>query len=95
MEEFFMKDLNKINEIIAAVRRIYKFVPEYSDLVKMKANAVLKETDEGLVLSRIEFNWYDSIVITKNAITLHREHDGPKELMSFDSFEDFLEKTKA
>lgn len=87
-------DLNRITEIIAKIRHIYRF-DDFSGIkriVAQPAKVILHERiDSGKVeLSSIEFDLYYKIVVTSNSVTFCPEIGTPHKILHYEGFDRLL-----
>lgn len=87
-------DTNKIAEIVAKIRHIYRYdtFSGIKKIVSEPAKVVLFErVDNGQIeLSRIEFDFYDKIVATSTSITFYPEIGMPHQILQYKDFDGLL-----
>ena len=89
-----MNQLDLARKVVARVRNIYKYVPEYRDVLKQPAHIEFVEDSNGNPeVFQITFRWFSYLCVSKTAIAFVDENGLRKELMTFKDLDNFLDKT--
>lgn len=85
-------DFTYIERIIASVRNLLAFFPEYSETISHNARIRLNEVEGNVFLDSISIRWYDEILITQTRVLFRPEHGKEKVVMEYESFDDLISK---
>lgn len=78
-----------VNAVVTKVRKMFASNSEYKDLVEKDPNIDVEYRNGKLLLDRISFDGWDSLIVTKNGIVFSPYRGNDKTLMKFKSFEEF------
>ena len=80
-----------IMEIIDKVRELFKYQPDYRNIINQKASIILGETSGGLIIRSITFDYYERIFVTSSSITLDDEHGTTRKVLyEYNGFDELL-----
>lgn len=78
-----------LDKVVCKLRKLFCF-GEYREIMETKPCASLSMSKKGWKIETITFDCYDSIYATPRGVWYSPEHGRSRQLLAFESFEDFL-----